>query len=35
LYAWSTTPAYKPVIADSAAACLEAWVLEVDHMRVF
>jgi hypothetical protein len=35
LYAWSTTPAYKPVIADTAAACLEASVLEVDHMRVF
>ena len=35
LHIWSTTPAYKPMIADNAAACLEAAVLEVDHMRVY
>jgi hypothetical protein len=35
LHVWSKTPAYRPVIGDSAAACLEAAVLEVDHMRVF
>jgi len=35
LHVWSKTPAYKPLIADSAAACLEASVLEVDHLRVF
>jgi hypothetical protein len=35
LYIWSKSPAYKPVIAESAAACLEQSVLEVDHLRVF
>ena len=35
LHVWSKTPAYKAMSADSAAACLEASVLEVDHLRVF
>ena len=35
LYVWSKTPAYKAMSGDSAAACLEASVLEVDHLRVF
>ena len=35
LYIWSKTPAYKPMTADSAAGCLEASVLEVDHLRVY
>jgi hypothetical protein len=35
LHIWSKTPAYKAMTADSAAACLEASVLEVDHLRVY
>jgi hypothetical protein len=35
LHIWSKTPAYNAMSADSAAACLEASVLAVDHLRVF